>query len=73
MIDMSLFRSYLQNVQTQRNPSREIAQGMNTELTPEAVARNLMTATRQNKSPVEGLVAPEEAEEFKRDFPLRIN
>lgn len=73
MIDMSLFRSHLHNIQTQRNPSREIAQGINTELTPEAVARNTMNAMRQGQSPVLGLVSPNEVAEFKRDFPLRVN
>lgn len=73
MIDMSLFRSHLQNIQTQRNPSREIAQGINTELTPEAVARNTMNAMRKGQSPVLGLVSPSEVEEMKRDFPERIN
>lgn len=47
--------------------------GLNTELTPEAAARNMMNAMSRGKSPVEGLVHPGEAKEFKKDFPNRIN
>lgn len=70
---MSLFKSYLQGIQEQRKPSGKVAQGFNTELTPEAVARNTMAGMRAGKSPVLGLVSKSEANEMTKDFPNRIN
>lgn len=72
MIDMSLFRSHLQNLQDKRNPSKEVAQGRNFELTPEALVRNLMTLP-PDQSPLKAMMARSEREELKKDFPQTIN
>jgi hypothetical protein len=74
MQDLSMLKQYLHGIQESRRVhNKGVAQGINPELTPEAAARNVMLAMRRGASPVEGLVSPSEAAEFKKDFPDRIN
>jgi hypothetical protein len=74
MQDISLLKQYLHGIQESRRVhNKGVAQGINPELTPEAAARNVMLAMHRGASPVEGVVAPSEAKEWKRDFPFRVN
>lgn len=72
MQDIKLLKQYLYNMQEAKKHKTKYT-GFNIELTPEAAARNVMHAISRGKSPVEGLVHPHEADEFKKDFPNRIN
>jgi hypothetical protein len=70
MQDLSLLKQYLHGIQESRRVhNKGVAQGINPELTPEAAARNVMLGMKKGL----GLVSKEEAAEFKKDFPNRIN
>ena len=72
MQDLSILRQYLRNIQETKQ-ARTQNTGQNPSLTPWASMANTYRAMNAGKSPVEGLVDSSESQEFRKDFPDRIN